>query len=74
MAVAQMVDSALKLVLDDGIDPKTGEPTYATKGFNNVKVTATPDQLFLISNAVAALQQRPLVTIERSDDSEISRA
>ncbi|WP_174614861.1 DUF1659 domain-containing protein [Virgibacillus ihumii] len=74
MAVAQMVDSRLSLILDDGLDPESGEQVFKSKSFNNVKTAATADQLFTIANALAPLQQRPLVNIERKDNSEITEA
>ncbi|WP_077329212.1 DUF1659 domain-containing protein [Virgibacillus siamensis] len=72
MAVAQMVDSRLSLILDDGTDPESGKPIFKSKSFNNVKIAATADQLFAIANAVAPLQQRPLVSVERKDNSHIT--
>ncbi|SFA99505.1 Protein of unknown function [Lentibacillus halodurans] len=72
MAEQQMVDSRLRLILDDGVNEETGEQLYRTKGFNNVKTTATADQLYSIATAVTALQERPLVNVERNDSSEIS--
>ncbi|GAA0606680.1 hypothetical protein GCM10009001_24890 [Virgibacillus siamensis] len=74
MAVSQMTASRLTLVLDDGDDIMTGKKIYKSKSFNNVKTTATADQLFAIATAVAGLQQRPLYIIERSDNSEITQA
>lgn len=74
MAVAQIVDSRLSLILDDGVDPESGKQVFKSKSFNNVKTAATADQLFNIANAVAPLQQRPLVDIERNDSSEITGA
>lgn len=73
MAVAQKVNSRLKLILDDGDDMMTGEMMFKTKSFNNVKPEATGDQLYAIATAVAGLQERPLYTIERQDDSEITQ-
>lgn len=72
MAEQQMVDSRLRLILDDGVDEKSGKQLYKTKGFNNVKISATADQLYTIATAVTALQERPLVNVERNDSSEIN--
>ncbi|TFJ90250.1 DUF1659 domain-containing protein [Lentibacillus salicampi] len=72
MAEQQMVDSRLRLILDDGVDENSGKQLYKTKGFNNVKISATADQLYSIATAVTALQERPLVNVERNDSSEIS--
>ncbi|MFB4167233.1 DUF1659 domain-containing protein [Virgibacillus sp. JSM 102003] len=74
MAVAQMMKSRMSLVLDDGIDELSGKQLFKTKSFNNVKITATADQLYSIANAVVVLQQRPLLSIERKDSSELRGA
>ncbi|WP_077329468.1 DUF1659 domain-containing protein [Virgibacillus siamensis] len=74
MAVAEMTASRLTLVLDDGDDILTGKTIYKSKSFNNVKISATADQLFAIATAVAGLQQRPLYNIERDDSSDITQA
>ncbi|WP_010531473.1 DUF1659 domain-containing protein [Lentibacillus jeotgali] len=73
MAAAQKVGSRLTLVLDDGDDMMTGKTIFKSKSFNNVKPEATADQLFAIATAVAELQERPLYTIERYDESEITQ-
>ncbi|MFB4167215.1 DUF1659 domain-containing protein [Virgibacillus sp. JSM 102003] len=74
MAVAQMMKSRMSLVLDDGIDEISGKQLFKTKSFNNVKIAATADQLYSIANAVVVLQQRPLLSIERKDSSELRGA
>ncbi|MFS0674947.1 DUF1659 domain-containing protein [Ornithinibacillus sp. 179-J 7C1 HS] len=71
MAVADMTNSQLRLVLYDGDDPISGEPVYKAKTFNNVKTEATADQLYAIANAFVVLQERPLFNIERKDSSDI---
>lgn len=73
MAVSQMTDSQLRLVLDDGIDAISGKQLFKAKSFNNVKTAATADQLYAIASAVSPLQQRPLTTIERKDNSDITQ-
>lgn len=72
MAEQQLVDSRLRLILDDGVDEVSGEQLYKRKGFNNVKTAATADQLYTIATAVTGLQERPLVNVERNDSSEIT--
>ncbi|GAB4073142.1 hypothetical protein GCM10028778_07430 [Barrientosiimonas marina] len=71
MAKQQLVDSRMRLVLDDGVDEETGKQHYKTKGFNNVKTGATADQLYTIATAVTPLQERSLLDVERTDSSEI---
>ncbi|MGP4106041.1 DUF1659 domain-containing protein [Virgibacillus sp. L01] len=74
MAVAQMMNSRMSLVLDNGIDEISGKQLFKTKSFNNVKIAATADQLYSIANAVVVLQQRPLLSIDRKDSSELRGA
>ncbi|HAM80046.1 DUF1659 domain-containing protein [Ornithinibacillus bavariensis] len=74
MAVADLMNTQLRLVLYDGNDPSSGEPIYKVKSFNGVKTSATADQLYAIANAFAGLQQRPLNIIERKDSSDIRQA
>jgi hypothetical protein len=71
MAVSDMKNSQLRLVLYDGNDPVSGDPVYRAKNFNNVKTDANADQLYAIANAFAELQERPLFNIERKDSSDI---
>ncbi|UFT98874.1 DUF1659 domain-containing protein [Radiobacillus kanasensis] len=68
MAVAQKVDSGLQLVFEDGVNPETGETILRRKSFNNVKTTATADQLFAIASALVPLQQKTLNSIQQKDD------
>jgi Protein of unknown function (DUF1659) len=74
MAVADLMNTQLRLVLHDGNDPTTGDPIFKAKSFNGVKTSATADQLYAIASAIAGLQQRPLYTIERKDSSDIRQA
>ncbi|MGJ9458123.1 DUF1659 domain-containing protein [Oceanobacillus sp. CF4.6] len=74
MAVADMTQSTLQLVLTDGIDSESGLPIIKYKSFNNVKPAATADQLYAIATAVAELQERPLYEINRKDTSDIREA
>lgn len=72
MAVAELMDSSLRITFDNGLDPVSGDPSYKTKSFNNVKAAANADQLHAIATAVAGLQQLPVYNIERNDSSEIT--
>lgn len=71
MAMAEKISSTLRLVLYDGEDEETGNPVYKSKSFNNVKTSANADQLFVVAEAFAQLQELPLYAIERRDNSEI---
>ncbi|MEN1967773.1 DUF1659 domain-containing protein [Lentibacillus sp. N15] len=71
MAVAELTNSVLQIVLDDGPDLMTGKQVYKTKSFNNIKPEATADQLYTLAHAFAGLQERPLYDIARKDSSQI---
>lgn len=69
MATSTIMDSELRLNFETGVDPK-GKPIIKSKNFK-VKTTATTDQLHAVANALAALQQYPLDSIERNDSYSI---
>ncbi|WP_067730629.1 DUF1659 domain-containing protein [Oceanobacillus damuensis] len=71
MAIADMTNSTLQLVFTDGIDSESGLPIFKYKSFNNVKTSATTDQLYAVATAIADLQERPLYNINRKDTSDI---
>jgi hypothetical protein len=66
MAQSIIQQSQLRLVFEVGTD-EAGKPVYRRKNFSNIKVTATPEQLLAVSQALASLQAYPLAQIERSD-------
>ncbi|MCP3026306.1 DUF1659 domain-containing protein [Halobacillus sp. A5] len=69
MAVtADMVNSQLQLVFEDGTD-EDGNVKFRRKSFNNVKMEADEEQLYKVAVAIEALQQDLLATIERNDSS-----
>jgi len=72
MAATTMMSSQLRLIFHDGDDLETGEPIFKTKNFNHVKTNATADQLFEVAQVLASLQELPLYSIERRDNSEIT--
>ena len=71
MAAQDLTQSTLQLVFLTGVDPESGNSTYKNKSFNNVKTSATADQLYEIAIAFEGLQQHPLTQINRRDNSEI---
>lgn len=71
MAVADLTQSTLQLVFHDGTHPESGNPVFKTKSFNNVKPSATADQLYAVGLAFEGLQERTLYGINRRDSSEI---
>ncbi|MFZ0371427.1 MAG: DUF1659 domain-containing protein [Halobacillus sp.] len=69
MAVStEIVRSQLQLVLENGQDEK-GNTIFRTKSFNNIKMTASEDQLYRVATAMAPLQQHLLYAVERNDNS-----
>jgi hypothetical protein len=71
MAIQELVSTTLQLVFSEGIDEISGNPVYRTKSFNNVKTSASGDQLYAVATAMAGLQELPLYNIHRRDSSEI---
>ncbi|WP_407269370.1 DUF1659 domain-containing protein [Radiobacillus sp. PE A8.2] len=72
MAVAEKINTRLQLVFEDGVDAESGDPILKSKSFNNVKITATPDQLLAIASSLVPLQQRTLHEIKQNDSSLIT--
>ncbi|WP_243291685.1 DUF1659 domain-containing protein [Bacillus sp. FJAT-47783] len=71
MAMTQLMDTQLRLVFQNGVDEE-GKPKLKNKNFNNVDTTATADQLYAAAQAIASLQKKPLVAIERNDSQQIT--
>lgn len=67
MAQATMIQSRLQLYFEQGIDDETGDIITKTKSFNNVKTSATPEQLLNVADTLASLQQHPLYEVRRND-------
>ncbi len=70
MAVAEIKSSQLRLVFHVGSDEE-GDPIFRNKNFNNVKPTATADNLYAIATAFATLQEHELYEIVRNDSSKV---
>ena len=66
MAQSIIQTSQLRLVFELGADAD-GRTKYKNKNFNNIKTTATADQLFSAAQAIASLQVHPLAQVERND-------
>lgn len=71
MAVANIEKTQLRLVFMVGTDPETQEPIFKRKTFNHVKAEADAEGLLAVAEALAALQQFELSTVERMDLSQI---
>ncbi|MBO1511835.1 MULTISPECIES: DUF1659 domain-containing protein [Metabacillus] len=70
MAVATLLDSQLSLVFDMGVD-ENGKAVTKRKNYNNVKTSATPDQLLQAAQAIVSLQTETLASVERNDTNQI---
>ena len=71
MASQVILDSQLSLVFDIGMD-ENGKAIVKRKNYNNVKTTATPDELLQVAQALASLQTETLSVIERNDSNTIT--
>ncbi|WP_026560951.1 DUF1659 domain-containing protein [Metabacillus halosaccharovorans] len=71
MASQVILDSQLSLVFDMGLD-EDGKVILKRKNYNNVKTTATPDELLQVAQALASLQTETLSSIERNDSNQIN--
>ncbi|GAB2538183.1 DUF1659 domain-containing protein [Gracilibacillus alcaliphilus] len=67
MVAANQLDSRLQLTFYNGVDPDSGKDLFKSKTFNNVKTTATNEQLFVIAQALVPLQELSLSTVKRND-------
>lgn len=72
MARSTLIRTQLRLSLDSGIHPTTGNIIFKTKSFSNVKTDANADQLIAVAEALAGLQIHPLYAVERYDYSSIT--
>ncbi|UOQ43239.1 DUF1659 domain-containing protein [Halobacillus salinarum] len=67
---SDVIHSQLQLVFETGKDEK-GKSIYRTKSFNNVKISATAEQLYHVATAFSPLQQHVLAQVERNDRSNL---
>lgn len=71
MAVKAVIkETKLKLELDGGLNDK-GNPIVKAKTFSKVKTDATNDNLFLVAESLAGLQEMPLLGIKRVDEIDL---
>jgi hypothetical protein len=70
MAVANLTSTKLRLIFEVGMDEQ-GKPVLKAKTLNNIKKEATTDQLFQAAQALGALSNDPLNSIERNDMTDI---
>jgi hypothetical protein len=68
-----LVDSSLNIMFKAGIDD-AGRDVIKAKKYNNIKVTASAENLLSVGTAIGNLMKNELVEIQRSDDSVILNA
>ena len=66
MAQTLIQNSQLRLIFELGTD-ENGKMKYKNKNFNNIKTSATAEQLLSVAQAIASLQIYPLTQVERND-------
>ena len=57
MANLTYMTGSLKLKLNQGLDPMTGEDKIVTKSFSNVKESASADDMEAVALAIGGLQK-----------------
>lgn len=70
MAQANIINTKLRLVFETGLDEQ-GKPIHKSKTYSSLKQSATPDQLYAVGQAVAALSSYPLAALNRNDSFDI---
>ena len=74
MAVTSIpYNSRLSLVFQKGTDPSTGAPITTTKSFNNVKNTATDQDVYDVAQALVSLQKYSLIETRRTDQEKLTQ-
>ena len=66
MAVQSIQKTQLRLVLEDDYD-EFGKMQYRNKNYNNVKTSASADDLYSVALAIAGLQTKGIADIVRND-------
>ncbi len=64
--VTMLIDSRLVLLFSNGVD-EDGKDIQKTKSFNNIKPTATDEQLTAVVNALTPLQEWTLMKADRTN-------
>ncbi|MBM7606330.1 hypothetical protein JOC75_004378 [Metabacillus crassostreae] len=70
MANQVLLDSQLRLVFDMGVDEK-GKIIFKNKNYNNIKTSATADELLSVAQAIVSLQTETLSSVERNNSNQI---
>ncbi|WP_237672990.1 DUF1659 domain-containing protein, partial [Clostridioides difficile] len=64
--------SSIKLKLDAGFDDK-GKAVIKSKSFANVKAEALNEDVYAVAEAIASLQENPIVDILKLDSTSLSK-
>ncbi|KPI55514.1 hypothetical protein KW94_03150 [Clostridioides difficile] len=64
--------SSIKLKLDAGFDDK-GKAVIKSKSFANVKAEALDDDVYTVAEAIAGIQENPIVDILKLDSTSLSK-
>ncbi|MGM0873364.1 MAG: DUF1659 domain-containing protein [Bacillota bacterium] len=70
MANTVLLDSQLRIVFDMGLDGN-GKQMLKTKNYNNIKTSATADELLQVAQAIVSLQSESLAYVERNDSHQV---
>ena len=66
MAVTAIpVNSEMILVLDNGINPETGNQLLSTRRYTGVKNAAANEDIYSVAQSLVGLQQKDLEAIQR---------
>ncbi|MBO8137688.1 MAG: DUF1659 domain-containing protein [Desulfotomaculum sp.] len=68
--VNNVIDSAMQLYLEKGVDEK-GDPVFGRKSYNNVKVSAPDQDVYDVGIILAGLQKYTLNKIFRVNKSSL---
>ena len=71
MALLTPVSTTVRLSFQSGVDAK-GNPVLRTRSLNRVKTSAGVQEIYDVAQALASLQEYPLVAVSKVDTSEIS--
>jgi hypothetical protein len=72
MVVTNMAESHLIVRTQSGTS-LAGKPILKNRAYNNVKVTASDDDVYAIGQAMANLQSEPVVAVQRINASILSK-
>ncbi|WP_335871797.1 DUF1659 domain-containing protein [Bacillus sp. 2205SS5-2] len=71
MATADLKDSRLRLEFDHGVDGE-GKPVFKGKSYSNIRLDATPDEIYASVQAIAGLSSKSLYNVEKNDAYDIN--